>query len=101
MANPIFEITKGIYEVPNFGKVDLFKKQSRRNLVALAINPRFPFIKLNENSAEALKKEKVTEKDVVSLIQQADTIEQIDWLLDVKSSDPVIRIAELKKKALL
>ncbi len=98
--NDSFEIRPGNYRVPNIGFIDTTKKLSNQTLVALALSTVFPFIQVNEKSFEVLKKAKLKDDQITSLIQQADSVQRIDWLLQLTETKAVHNIATTRKKAL-
>lgn len=96
-----FNITPGIYVVPNFGRIDCNKYVSQKNQVALYLNPHFRvFINATQEGIALLKKEKLSEKQVAQLINRAKTPEEVKWLLEVKSNKALQNIAEIKTTAL-
>lgn len=95
-----FNIRKGIYVVPNFGRIDATKKVKQDHMLALYLNPKFPFIELLPDGVALLKKAKLNQKQIAALILNAKTVQEIELLLEVNSSDTLKNIAETKKKAL-
>lgn len=96
-----FNIKPGIYVVPDFGRIDCNNEVSDKNQVALYLNPHFRvFIDATQKGIALLKKEKLTEKQIAQLINRAKTDEEVSWLLDVKSTKTLEKLAEIKTKAL-
>ena len=97
-----FSIKKGIYNVPNFGRVDANKKVKQSDQVQLYLNKHFSFfITPTQEGVALLKKEKLKDAAIVQLIQRAKTPQEVDWLLELKSTKVIKNIAETRKAALL
>jgi hypothetical protein len=92
----MFVVRPGIYHIPNFGKLDTRKKVSNAQYLALYENKDFPFITISEEVIPFLKKEKLSEKRLINLIQQATSANEVNWLLEVKTSKKLKAIAETK-----
>lgn len=92
----MFVLRPGIYHIPNFGKLDTRKKVSNTQYLALYENKDFPFISITEKAIPFLKKEKLSEKRIACLIQQATSVNEVNWLLEVKSSKKLKTLAESK-----
>ena len=99
--NKAFNIQKGIFIVPNIGRVDCNKMVDNKTAVALYRNRKFPFIELQEKGVELLKKEKLQPKEVSALILDAKTTEEVDLLLKLCKEEALQGIAETRKKTLL
>lgn len=99
--NKAFNIRKGIYVVPGIGRVDCNKTVSNKTAVALYRNRQFPFIELKEEGVALLKKEKLSKKEVSTLILDAHTPEEVDLLLLVCDEEALKGIAATRKKTLL
>lgn len=96
-----FIVKKGIHNVPNHGRVDCNKKINQSVLVALYLNKHFSqFITLKKGGIKLLRKEKLTDAQIVQLIQRAKTTIEVDWLLEVKSNKVINKIAETRKNSL-
>lgn len=98
MSKHLFKIRPGIYTVPEIGIVNTKKPLSNQMLIDLALSSAFPFIEITQESVTVLKKGKITSKEVVKLMGQAKTAQQIDWLLEVKSNKTIENIAATIKK---
>ena len=96
----MFTVRPGIYVVPNFGRIDTTKKVSDQKLLELYENNHFPFITITKKAVPFLKKQKLSTKRVASLIMQAQTVEEVNLLLEVKNSKPLPSLAETKIKSL-
>ena len=94
----MFIIKPGIYHIPNFGKLDTRKEVSNSQYLALYENKHFPFISITEEAISFLKKERLSEKRLVCLILQATSADEVNLLLEVKSTKKIKRIAETKLK---
>ena len=92
----MFTIRPGIYHIPNFGKLDTRKKVSNKDLITLYENKDFPFIKPTRNAIEILKKEKLSEKRVLYLIDEATSKEEVEILLEVKSTKKIQAFSKIK-----
>ena len=102
MGKATFNIRTGIHVVPGIGKVDCNKKLESAEAIQLYMNPAFSsFITLQEAGVAVLKKKKLTEKEVAQLIQRANTVNEVDFLLKVKSGKLLEKLAETKKSALI
>lgn len=96
-----FNITPGIYVVPNFGRIDCTKPLPPETQVTLYLNPAFStFISATKDGIALLKKEKPTVQQIARLLQSAKSEDEVNWLLDVKSNKALQNIAEIKIKAL-
>ena len=98
--NKAFNIQKGIYIVPNIGRVDCNNPVDNKTAVALYRSRKFPFIELKEKGVELLRKEKLSPKEVSTLILDAKTTEEVDFLLQVCKEEALQGIAETRKKTL-
>ena len=95
-----FNIQKGIYVIPNLGRIDCNKSLTNDQQVELYRNLHFKtFITLNEAGVKLLKKAKATKKEVASLILKAHSLEEVDLLLKVHTDKSLQAIAEQKKEA--
>lgn len=97
----MFVIKPGIYHIPNLGKLDTRKTVSNSKCLELYKNPAFPFISITEEAIPFLKKEKLSEKSLVNLIEQAQSAEEVAILLKVKSTKKIKASAELKTEQFL
>lgn len=98
----IFKITPGKYHIPSLGFVDSNSEVSDEKALAIYKLPRrvFPFISLGPDAGSFLKKQKLTVKEIASLVQNARTAEEIEILTGLSRSKTVKRIAETKLKSL-
>lgn len=96
----MFTIRPGIYHIPNFGTLDTRKEISNEQYIALYENKAFPFIRPTEEAVEFLKKEKLSEKRVLHLLDNATSKEEIEILLQVKLSKKIKAFAEVKLESL-
>lgn len=104
----MFKITrKGIYTVPGWGRLVATDKVdvTPERLLVLYLDRGFPWIEpvLNDATLKWLKKQKLTDQQVTKLIQQAKTVEEIEFLLKLTTNKTVgnlaeKRIASLKEK---
>ena len=92
----MFTFKKGIYHVPNIGRIDTRNELSNETLLALYENRRFPFIGITEEVVPYLKKQKLSEKRLVNLILQAVSAEEVNLLLEVKSTKKLKKVADHK-----
>lgn len=96
-----FNIKPGIYVVPDFGRIDCNNEVSDKDQVKLYLNPHFRvFIDATQKGIALLKKEKLTEKQIAKLINRAKNPDEVSWLLEVKSTKSLEKLAETKIKAL-
>jgi hypothetical protein len=96
-----FIIKPGIYVVPNYGRIDCNKKVPQAEQVKLYLNPQFSqFITATPQGVALLKKEKPNEKQIASLLQRAKSVEEVNALLEIKSSKPLKNIATIKINSL-
>lgn len=98
----MFVIRPGIYNVPELRKrIDTRTKLSNEQLLELCLSKSFsPFISITAKAIPFLKKQKLSQKQVVSLIMCVKTIEEVNFLLEVKTSKTIKSIAETKLKSL-
>lgn len=92
----MFVVKPGIYHIPNFGKLDTRKEVSNSQYLTLYENAAFPFISITKESVKFLKKEKLSEKRLASLILRATSADEVNLLLEVKSTKKLKSIAETK-----
>tara|TARA_R110002096_G_C14661308_1_gene728001 strand:+ start:5870 stop:6160 length:291 start_codon:yes stop_codon:yes gene_type:complete len=90
----MFVVRPGIYNIPNFGKLDTRKEISDSQYLALYENSAFPFIQITEEAVVFLKKQKLSEKRMIALISRATTKEELTLLLAVKSSKKMKALVE-------
>src|SRR5690606_8794381 len=97
-----FHIKPGIYDVPNVGKVNAMQPVSDETSLKLYKLKRgvFPFIKPNEKTLAFLKKQKLTDKEIAPLIQNAQTEAEVEMLLKLTKGKIIKRIAEVKLNTL-
>jgi len=99
MAN--FIIKPGIHNVPNHGRVDCNKTLDETLQVKLYLEPNFRhFITPTKSGIALLKKQKPTDQELAKLLLHAKTVDEVEWLLDIKSTKPLKAIAETRIKAL-
>jgi len=97
----MFTVIQGIYYIPDLGKrIDTRTELSNEQLLELYEYKLFPFITITEKAVPFLKKQKLTDKRIASLILQAKTVEEVNLLLEVKSTKAIKTIAETKIIAL-
>ena len=90
----MFVIKPGIYHIPNFGKLDTRNEISTSKCLELYENNNFPFIKITEDVIAFLKKEKLSDKRLIKLIEQAQSSEEILILMQVKTSKKIKSVAD-------
>lgn len=95
-----FNVRPGVYVVPELGTINAYKELDNDVLVALYLNRRFPFITLNPEGVSVLKKAKLSNQQVSSLILQSRSEEEIDLLLKVKTNKILKNIADIRKAAI-
>lgn len=97
MAKAKFSIRPGIYNVPNYGRIDCTKAVKQEVALELYLNKDFSqFICLNESGVAFLKKQKLKANVVAGLITRAKTLEQVELLIQINDSEALKRIAENK-----
>ncbi len=99
----IFKITRpGRYTIPNWGSLDTKKEVSNERLLLLYADKGFPWIELisGKKTVAFLKKQKLTEKQLAGLILNANTVSDVNVLLEVSSKKTLKTIAENRIKAL-
>jgi hypothetical protein len=98
----IFKIAPGRYHIPNIGFVDSNSDVSDETALSIYKLPRrvFPFISLGPDAAAYLKKQRLSVKELASLVQNARTAEEIEILTSLNRSKTLRRIAETKLKSL-
>ncbi|MGB5818829.1 MAG: hypothetical protein WBG90_05040 [Saonia sp.] len=97
-----FKIRPGRYTVPHWGKVDTAMEIPDTKMLELYEHKGFPFIEpvLDKKFITFLKKQKVNDKRLASLIMMAKSAEEVNHLLQVSTSDPLKKIAATKIKSL-
>lgn len=101
MSEPKFIVKKGIHNVPNHGRVDCNKKLNNSTLVSLYLNKHFSsFITATKGGIQLIKKQKLTDKQIVKLIQRAKSTDEVECLQAVKTNKLIDNIAETRKNAL-
>jgi len=98
----IFEIAPGKYHIPSLGFVDSNSEVSDQKALAIYKLPRrvFPFISLGPDAGPFLKKQKLSVKEIASMVQNARTAEELKILTGLSRSKTLKRIAETKSKSL-
>ncbi|SDS12617.1 hypothetical protein SAMN04487764_1513 [Gillisia sp. Hel1_33_143] len=97
-----FTIAPGRYDIPEIGKVDSRLEVSDEKAFSIyRLNRRvFPWIKLGPGAGSFLKKQKLTVKEIVSLVANARTAEEIEILASLTESKTVAGIVDVRLKAL-
>lgn len=97
-----FTIAPGRYEIPSIGYVDSNKEVSDEKAFSIYKLSRrvFPWIKLGPGAGSFLKKQKLTVKEIVSLVANARTAEEIEILAGLSESKTVKSIVDVRLKAL-
>jgi hypothetical protein len=97
-----FKIAPGRYDIPGIGRVDAQKEVSDETAFAIYKLSRrvFPWITLGPGAGSFLKKQKLTVKEIASLVQNATSSEEIEILSGLSDSKPLARIIETKLQAL-
>ena len=101
----MFKITrKGIYTVPNWGRLDATKELTAtpERLLELLLDKGFPWIALtlNGTTLKWLKKQKLEDKQIGKIILQSTTVEQIEFLLQLSKNKALQNLADTRIKAL-
>jgi len=97
----MFVVRPGIYTIPQLGKrIDTREELTNEQLLELYECRTFPFITITKTAVPFLKKQKLDAKRVASLILQAKTVEEVNWLLEVNNKKPLPAMAEVKIKSL-
>lgn len=98
----VFKVAPARYDIPKVGKVDTTNEVSDDKLFAIYKLPRkvFPWISLRKGAKAYLKKQKLTVKELASLVHNAKTAEEIELLTGLSDSKTIAGIAETKLKAL-
>jgi len=96
-----FKIRPGKYVVPGVGKIDATKEVSPVKGLQLYESKAFPWCEpvIDKKTVDFLKKQKLDEKRIASLIQSAKSKEEVDMLLEVKSTKTIEGIANTKKSS--
>jgi len=99
--NMLFNIRKGKYVVPGVGRVDAYGEVSPEKSLQLYESKAFPWCEpvVDKKTVDFLKKQKLDEKRVAALIQSAKSKEEVDMLLEVKSTKTLEGIASTKKSS--
>jgi len=96
----MFTLREGKYQIPNFGKLDTSKEVSDDAKLALYINKDFPFIGITKKAVKFLKAQKLDVKTIASLMLRANSVEEVEILLEVKTNKTLKNIAETRIEAL-
>ena len=91
-----FWVRPGIYNIPGHGRVDATQPLPEQELVDLYLNKHFPFIRINEKAIKALKAQNLTLKQLAGLIHRASSKEEVQYLLKVRSTKALERIASVR-----
>lgn len=97
MTQKGFDIRPGIYVVPELGRFDTRVTLSDESLIALALSPKFPFITITVAAVKIIKKAKLSQKEIASLILQSKSIEELDAVISIKKSKILDRIVKTKR----
>jgi len=95
----VFQIKKGKFDIPKFGKVDTTKTElsDERALELFKVSRKvFPWIMLKPDADKFLKKQNLKAEEVAKMIQNASNIEEVEILKQVNDSKTVVAIAETK-----
>jgi len=97
-----FTIAPCVYNIPGIGRVDSTKEISDEIAFSIYKLKRgvFPWIKLGPGAGSFLKKQKLTVKEIVSLVANARTAEEIEILASLTESKTVAGIVDVRLKAL-
>lgn len=101
----MFNITrKGIYNVPNWGRIDATKEivTAPERLLLLLEDKGFPWIELQltDETLKWLKSLKLEPKRLGRLIMQSNSIGQVNFLLKLTKSKTLENLAETRIKSL-
>lgn len=98
----MFVIKPGIYHIPELDKrIDTRTELSNKQMLELCLCKSFSyFISITPKAVPFLQKQKLTTKQLAGLILRAKTVEEVNLLLEVKSTKSLKTIAETKIKAL-
>ena len=97
-----FIIAPGKFDIPGIGKVNSNQEVSDEKAFSIYKLDRrvFPWIKPGPGAASFLKKQKLTVKEIASLVHHAKTSEEINILAELSDSKPLQGIIETRLKAL-
>ena len=95
-----FLIAPGRFTIPKIGYVDSSKEVSDDKAFEIYKLSRrvFPWIQLGPNAETYLKKQKLRAEDVAKMVQNARTIEEVEFLAALSDTKTVARIKENKLK---
>jgi hypothetical protein len=98
----VFKVAAGRYDIPKIGRLDTTVEVSDERLFAIYKLPRkvFPWISLKSGAKAFLKKQKLTVKEIASLVQNASSAQELELLSGISDSKTITGIAETKLKAL-
>lgn len=100
MANKNFNIRPGIYVLPNRGRINCTDTISDAQAMDLYLYSKLPFITLTEDGVKLLQNQKLSVKELSSLIMRSTSLEEVELLSQVKESKPLQRIVEQRLEAL-
>lgn len=91
-----FRIAPGRYNIPGIGDVDSRQPVSDEKAFSIYKLPRrvFPWISLGTEAESFLKKHKLNAKQVASLVQNAQTVEETELLAGLSNTKAVAGIVE-------
>lgn len=98
-----FTIQPGKYTIPAIGKVDTTTNEvsDEKALAIYKLDRRvFPWIKLGPGAGSFLKKQKLTVKELASLVQNARSVEEVEILAGLSDSKPLEGIVKTKLNSL-
>lgn len=100
--NEAFKIAPGRYTIPNIGFVDTNKEISDELAFMLYRVSRrvFPWANLGPGAEAFLKKQRLKAKEVVALVHNAKTVEEIELLAKLSEAKAVARIVDVRIQAL-
>jgi hypothetical protein len=94
-----FQIKKGKFDIPKFGKVDTTKTElsDERALELFKVNRKvFPWILLKPDADKFLKKQNLNAEDVARMILNASNEEEVEILKKLSDAKKVATVAETK-----
>ncbi len=97
-----FSIKPGRYNIPGIGDVDSRQPVSDEKAFSIYKLRRrvFPWISLGPDAESFLKKQKLAAKEVASLVQNAQTVEETELLAGLSNTKAVAGIVETHLAAL-